>query len=114
MKKLLVVIAVALAAMFVIQDRASAQTDPNQANKPVSQKVIKDPAEYNAYITALNEQDAVKKAALMEAFVQQYPQSIVKVEALEQAMAAYQSAGNAAKVEDAAQRIVAIDAANVR
>ncbi len=79
-----------------------------------SQRVIKDPAEYNAYIAALNEPDPIKKAALMEAFAQQYPQSIVKIEGLEQAMAAYQQTGNVAKVQDVVQRIIAIDPGNVR
>ena len=44
-----------------------------QANVPTSQKVIKDPAEYNAYITALNTTDPAAKGAAMEAFVAQYP-----------------------------------------
>ena len=62
----------------------------DQGNTPTSQKVIKDPAEYNAYITALNTTDPAAKAQAMEAFVAQYPNSIVKIEALEQAMGAYQ------------------------
>jgi len=64
----------------------------SQANVPTSQKVIKDPAEYNAYITALNTTDPAAKGAAMEAFVAQYPNSIVKIDALEQAMGAYQQA----------------------
>ena len=32
-----------------------------KANTPTSQKVIKDPAEYNAYITALNTTDPAAK-----------------------------------------------------
>jgi tetratricopeptide (TPR) repeat protein len=42
----------------------------------------------------------------MEAFVAQYPNSVVLIDALEQAMAAYQQAGNAAKVEEMAKRIL--------
>lgn len=86
----------------------------SQANVPTSQKVIKDPAEYNAYITALNTQDPAQKAAAMEAFVTQYPNSVVKLEALEQAMAAYQQANNPAKVEAIATQIRQIDPNNVR
>jgi tetratricopeptide (TPR) repeat protein len=81
---------------------------------PARQKVIKDPQEYNAYITALNTQDSVQKAAAMETFVKQYPISIVKIEALEQLMSAYQQAGNAALVEDAAKRILALEPNNIR
>jgi tetratricopeptide (TPR) repeat protein len=89
-----------------------AQTD--QGNQPASQKVIKDPAEYNAYITALNTQDPMQKAAAMEAFVNQYPNSVVKVDAMEQAMAAYQQAGNQAKVEESARKILAGNPNNIR
>src|SRR5438477_8541515 len=91
------------------------QAQPSgQAGAPTSQKTIKDPAEYNAYITALNTQDPVQKAAAMEAFVTQYPQSVVKIDALEQAMAAYQQAGNQAKVEDTAKRLLQFDPNNIR
>src|SRR5438309_2551521 len=85
-----------------------------QANVPTSQKVIKDPAEYNAYITALNTTDAAAKGAAMEAFVAQYPQSIVKIDALEQAMGAYQQANNQQKVEQIARQILTIEPNNVR
>src|SRR3954467_3175592 len=85
-----------------------------QANVPTSQKVIKDPAEYNAYITALNTTDPAAKGAAMEAFVAQYPQSIVKIDALEQAMGAYQQANNQQKVEQIARQILSIEPNNVR
>jgi tetratricopeptide (TPR) repeat protein len=85
-----------------------------QANIPTSQKVIKDPAEYNAYITALNTTDPAAKGAAMEAFVAQYPQSIVKIDALEQAMGAYQQANNQQKVEQIARQILTIEPNNVR
>jgi tetratricopeptide (TPR) repeat protein len=89
-------------------------TGESQANVPTSQKVIKDPAEYNAYITALNTTDPAAKGAAMEAFVAQYPNSIVKTEALEQAMGAYQQAGNQQKVEQLARTILQADPNNVR
>jgi hypothetical protein len=85
-----------------------------QANVPTSQKVIKDPAEYNAYITALNTTDPAAKGQAMEAFVTQYPNSIVKIDALEQAMGAYQGANNQAKVEQIARQILTIEPNNVR
>ena len=77
-------------------------------------KVIKRPAEYNAYIAALNLADPVRKAAAMEAFIIKYPASVVKIDALEQAMAAYQAAGNVTQVEDAANRILMTQPRNVR
>ena len=78
------------------------------------QKVIKDQSEYNAYIAALNTQDPVQKASAMEKFVDQYPHSIVKIDALEQAMAAYQQSGNAGMVEDSGKRILALEPNNIR
>jgi hypothetical protein len=77
-------------------------------------KVVKDPAEYAAYMAALNTTEGTAKAAAMEAFVVSYPDSVVKVDALEQAMAAYQQAGDAAKVEATAQRILVIQPDHLR
>lgn len=88
--------------------------DQQANNTPTSQKVIKDPAEYNAYMTALNTTDPSAKGAAMEAFVVQYPSSIVKMDALQQAMGAYQQANNQAKVEEQAKKILQIDPNDVR
>ena len=78
------------------------------------QKTIKDPGEYNAYISALKTANPAQKAASMEAFVARYPGSVVKIDALEQAMAAYQQAGNQAAVEKSARRVLKADRGNVR
>lgn len=75
---------------------------------------IKDPAEYNAYISALNTQDPTAKAGAMEAFVAQYPNSVVKLDALEQAMAAYQQAGNLSKVLEKAKQILTVEPNSIR
>lgn len=114
MKKVLVTFVLALIAGTLAQATAQTPAGSDQQNVPTNQKVIKDPAEYNAYIAALNTQDQAAKGALMEAFVKQYPQSIVKLEALQEAMAAYQVAGNQAKVRELAKRILVEDAKNVR
>jgi hypothetical protein len=92
----------------------SAQQVFGQQAPPAGQKVIKDPPEYNAYIAALNTEDPAQRAAAMEAFLSQYPASVVKTDALEQAMAAYQQAGNAAELTSTANRILELDPANVR
>jgi len=94
-----------------------AQTPTPQPASPqpaASQKVIKDPAEYNAYIAALNTQDPAARGAAFEAFVTQYPGSVVKIDALEQAMAAYQQAGNQEKVQAKAKLLLEINPDNVR
>jgi hypothetical protein len=71
-------------------------------------RVIKDPAEYNAYMSALNTADPVAKGAAMEAFAANYPTSVMQIDALEQAMAAFQQAGDTAKVETLARRVLAV------
>ena len=81
---------------------------------PTSQKVIKNPTEYSAYIHALGLKDPARKAAAFESFVAHYPHSIVKIEALEQAMAAYQRLGNAEKVQSLAGRILQIEPDDAR
>jgi tetratricopeptide (TPR) repeat protein len=115
MKKALVAVVLALAIVVTAQQptqpgqQPGANTSPGQqpgANTPPSQKVIKDPAEYDAYIKALNTPDPAAKGAAMEAFVKQYPQSVVLTDALIEARAAYQKAGNQAKVEEIARRIL--------
>jgi tetratricopeptide (TPR) repeat protein len=106
--------ALALAALLaggpaLAQDAAA----PPPAAAPGA-KVITDPAELSAYTQALNEQDPARRAAAMEAFIAAYPSSVAKEDALEQAMAAYQRAGDEAKVADAAQRILDGDPMNLR
>lgn len=123
MKRVLVTFVLALTTAAWGQGSSPSQQPPaaqqpaatdQQANIPTSQKVIKDPAEYNAYITALNTTDPAAKGQAMEAFVAQYPNSIVKIDALEQAMGAYQQANNQQKVEQIARQILTIEPNNVR
>ncbi|HMF90152.1 MAG TPA: hypothetical protein VKL40_05880 [Candidatus Angelobacter sp.] len=96
-------------AMFLTEQVPAQQTDV-----PTSKKVVKDRAEYDTYVAALNAQDPAAKAAAMEAFVAQYPNSVVKIEALEQAMQAYQQQGNQGKVLDTATRILGLDSNSLR
>lgn len=114
MKKSLATLALLLAAVLgasgALPQTAAAQAPPQHQQK----KEIKDPAEYNAYVTALNQQDPNYKAQAFEAFLQQYPNSVVKVEALEVLLAAYQQLGNTAKVEETADRILQVDPSNLR
>jgi hypothetical protein len=102
MKKYLSVMAVALAALLV-QGAAVAQ-----------QRTIADPAEYNAYINAVQDPDLQSRIHSLESFLQQYPESIVRVDAAEQLMAAYQQAGNATQTMATANRLLQMDANHVR
>ena len=109
MKKFLLVMLLIAAATGFVQQASS------QAAAPATQKKeIKDPAEYNAYVNAIQQQDPNAKAQALEAFIQTYPNSVMKVDAAEQLMAAYQQGGNAQKMIDAANRILQMDPNNVR
>jgi len=76
-------------------------------------KEIKDPAEYNAYVNATGITDPATRANALEQFIAQYPTSVVKDDALEQLMGAYQQAGNP-KALDAAERVWKANPCNVR
>lgn len=96
------------------QPQGDANLQPAHKRPSTNRKVIKDPAEYNAYITALNTPDPERRASGMEDFVIHYPQSVVKTDALEQALSAYEKIGNAAKVEDTANQLLQLDPDNLR
>jgi tetratricopeptide (TPR) repeat protein len=93
---------------------APQQSAPPAGAAPQQQVTIKDPAEYNAYITAINQTDPAAKAQALEAFLQQYPSSVVKVDALELLMATYSQLGNAQKAAEAANKVLQADPNNLR
>ena len=94
---------------------AAAQQAAQPAAAPAPQKKeIKDPAEYNAYVGAVQQQDPNAKISGLEAFVTQYPNSVMKEDALEALMGAYQQTQNVAKMGDAAQRLLQANPNNVR
>jgi tetratricopeptide (TPR) repeat protein len=114
MRKVIVTFVLALLVGTMAQANAQTPAGSDQQNVPTNQKVIKDPAEYNTYVNALNLKDAAAKGPAMEAFIAQYPQSIVKIEAMQEAMFAYQMTGNQQKVRDLANRLLVDDPKNVR
>jgi len=116
MKKSLVTMLLVLAsAALVQQSAAQAAAQPAPGGQAATQKKeIKDPAEYNAYVNAIQQQNPAQKAAALEAFLQTYPSSVMKEDALELLMAAYQQAGDAQKTLDAANRVLQVNPGNVR
>ena len=88
------------------QTQQPATAQPQQPAAPQQKKEIKDPAEYNAYVGAVQQSDAAAKISGLEAFLSQYPNSVMKEDALELLMGAYQQTNNAAKMNDAAQRLL--------
>ena len=96
MKTILLTVALGVAMVSVAQDTAQpAQQQPAapaapaqgqaapaaQGQAPAGQAaapVIKDPAEYNAYVAAIQQKDANAKISGLEAFLTQYPNSVMK------------------------------------
>ena len=115
-----------VAVMLMFAGAASGQTSATppaptapagqaaSAQPPAKNKEIKDPNEYNAYVGAIKQTDAAAKISGVEAFLAQYPNSVVKEDALEVLMGAYQQSGNQAKVVDTANRLLAVNPTNVR
>src|SRR5882762_6564837 len=119
MKKIVLAMLLVAAVTAVAQTApAPAQPVPQQTPTPSpaapQKKEIKDPAEYNAYVGAVQQQDAAAKVSGLEAFLTQYPNSVMKEDALELLMGAYQQTNNAAKMNEAAQRLLQANPNNLR
>ena len=126
MKKTLLTVVLGIAVSAVAQTTSqpaqgqpatppAGQTQPaTPPAAPAQAPVIKDPAEYNAYVAAVQATDPNAKISGLEAFLNQYPNSVMKNQALEILMQTYQQAGNAKKTMETAQKLVAADSCNVR
>jgi hypothetical protein len=113
MKKILLTVVLGVAALAAAQD--AAQPAPAQPSaSPAQAPVIKDPAEYNAYVGAIQQKDPAAQISGLEAFLTQYPNSVMKVAALQTLMQDYQQANNQQKTIDAATKLVAADPSNER
>jgi tetratricopeptide (TPR) repeat protein len=129
MKKILVTVVLGIAVLAAAKDAArpspgqtanpqpsATPAQPAQAQPaaaPAQGPVIKDPAEYNAYVGATQQKDPKAEISGLEAFLTQYPNSIMKPQALDILMALYQQTGNP-KVMDAAKRVLAVNPDNVK
>jgi hypothetical protein len=109
-------LAVVLGCAVAAAGQNPPQQQPSQPNAAPAQqkKEIKDPAEYNAYVGAVQQQDPNAKISGLEAFLTQYPNSVMKEDAMEILMGTYQQTGNMAKMGDTAQRLLQANPNNVR
>ncbi len=113
MKTILLTVVLGIAVAAGAQEAAQpAQGQP--AAPQTAAPVIKDPAEYNAYVGAVQQKDANAKISGLEAFLAQYPNSVMKNEALEILMGTYQQAGNTKKTMETATKLVTADPCQVR
>ena len=119
MKKILLTVVLGVSVVAMARDAAQpaqgqSATPPaqGQAAAPAGQAaapVIKDPAEYNAYVAAIGQKDANAKISGLEAFLTQYPNSVMKNQALEILLGTYQQAGNVKKAMETATKLVAAE-----
>ena len=116
MKTILLAVVLGVTVVAVAQNTAQpAQAQPGAPAQGQSQgPVIKDPAEYNAYVAAVQQKDPSAKISGLEAFLTQYPNSVMKSQALELLMGTYQQANNSKKTMETAAKVVAADACNMR
>ncbi len=124
MKTILVTVVLGAAAMAAAQSPAQPSPTPSQPAAPATQgqppaaagqaPVIKDPAEYNAYVGAIQQKDPAAQISGLEAFMTQYPNSVMKIAALQTLMQDYQQTNNQQKTIDTATKLVAADPNNVR
>lgn len=115
MKKPLIMLALAIAmtSMAFAQQpstpQGGGQAQPSASAKPE----IKNPAEYNAYMAAIQATDPNAKAQGLESFLTQYPSSVMKEDALELLMRTYQQLNNVPKTMETANRVLQADPNNV-
>ena len=113
MKKTVLSVALLLAGTSSGVPLALAQTPaqpaPQAAPAPQQKRVIKDPAEFYAYVSAVQQTDPAAEISALEAFLTHYPNSAMKEDVLELVRDAYQQvalqnkvsgAGKAAKGKD--------------
>lgn len=97
---LVIVLATACA---VASFNAAAQTPPQtpvpSAGSPAQRSSFTNPAEYDSYMAALNTKDPARRAQAMEVFIAWYPGSVLRLDAHEQAISAWQAANQPAKAD---------------
>ncbi|MGC2448006.1 MAG: hypothetical protein WA477_10200 [Candidatus Sulfotelmatobacter sp.] len=123
MKKILLTVVLGVSAVAMARDAAQpaqgqSATPPAQGQAPApagqaAAPVIKDPAEYNAYVAAIQQKDPAAKISGLEAFLTQYPSSVMKTQALEILMQTYQQTNNVKKATETATKLVAANPCQV-
>lgn len=77
-------------------------------------KEIKDPAEYNDYVSAAQQGDASARISSLKAFLTQYPNSVLEENAFEVLLGAYRQVNDQANLIETAQKLLQISACNIR
>jgi len=105
MKKVLIVLLLAAASLT-----AQTQASPTAQQQ---KKVIQDSSESSAYVTSVNAPDPAQRAQMMESFLQSYPNSVVKEDALDFLLKTYQQLNSAAQMKFTGQRVLQVNPNNL-
>jgi tetratricopeptide (TPR) repeat protein len=98
------------AAVLAFTTAAFAQAAPgDQQPDQAGTLKITDQAEFNAYDSAIRQTDPTQKAAALEGFLQQYPNSVAKEVVLEAMMAAYQQLNNTPKMLETSKKLLQVN-----
>jgi len=102
MKRTVLAILLAYALAAGAQDATQSQNPPaaGGASSADQAPTIKDPAEYNEYVSAVNEKANQSRAAKLEMFLKDYPNSVARNLALQNLLSTYKQLGNQAKVAE--------------
>jgi tetratricopeptide (TPR) repeat protein len=114
MKERLLPAIIVLGLVSGVQSAAMPSRSLDSLSNQVEGKAIANPEELAAYAAARATADPRMKAAALEVFARAYPNSVVKVEALEEAMAAYQQLGDRTQIERVGRLVLSVDAENLR
>jgi len=115
MKTTVLAMILACALSAAADDAAQSQSQPSAGGgQQAAAPEIKDPNEYNAYVAAIQQKDPAAKTSALEAFLTQYPNSVMKTTAFEVLMGTYLQAGNQPKVMETAKRLLTGDSCNIR
>jgi tetratricopeptide (TPR) repeat protein len=107
MKKIVFASVMALASICLVAPMLHAQDQPGTLS-------IKDPAEFNNYQMATSQSDPKAKAAALEQFLTQYPQSVAKTLVLDSLIDTYQQLQNPDQTVSAASRLLQVDPNNMK
>ena len=116
MKKVVLgsVLAIATSTLCPLPAALAQAPAPQQGSQQAGSITIKDPAEYNAYSNAVGQSTPAAQASALEAFLQQYPQSVAKNDVLNRLLTAYQQANDVPNMLKTAKRVLDADPNNLR
>lgn len=72
----------AVCAQTPTPPHVQAVTSGHAVRKRLTEPIIKDPAEYDAYVNAVLQSDPVSKIGSLQGFLVQYPNSVMKANVL--------------------------------